>query len=173
MMCKALPAGWRPPEGRLALLLRTPLRPRRVHVAPGPTGKAYETATVHLHAQAPLAVGTVERTESPQHMAAFTDDGAAGSQVGLGQRQIFTRCVTVGAHGFASSRMALRSGRKMSGTLPTSPWRFLAIMRSTARAGGNDCRSGASTRNSTVSAAYSRSPDSLSESRAAEPLPLP
>ena len=56
----ALPAGWRPPEGRLALLLLAPLRPRRVHVAPGTTGKAHETAAVHLHAQAALAVGAVE-----------------------------------------------------------------------------------------------------------------
>ena len=56
----ALPAGWRPWEGRLALLLLAPLRPRRVHIAPGPAGKAHETAAVHLHAQAPLAVGAVE-----------------------------------------------------------------------------------------------------------------
>jgi hypothetical protein len=56
----ALPAVWRPPEGRLALLLRTPLRPCRFHVAPGTTGKADKTATMHLHAQAPLAIGAVE-----------------------------------------------------------------------------------------------------------------
>jgi hypothetical protein len=39
---------------------------------------------MHLHAQAPLAIGAVEGAERPQHMAAFTDDWAAGGKVGLG-----------------------------------------------------------------------------------------
>ena len=86
----ALPAGWRPPEGRLALLLLAPLRPRRVQVAPGPTGKAHETAAMHLHAQAALAVGAVEGAERPQHMATFADDGAAGRKVRLGKREVVT-----------------------------------------------------------------------------------
>ena len=60
----ALPAGRRPPEGRLALLLLTPLRPRRFHVAPGTTGKAHEAAAAHLHAQAALAVRAVEGTSA-------------------------------------------------------------------------------------------------------------
>ena len=61
MVWQALPAVLRPPEGHLALLLLAPLCARRVHVAPGPTGKAHEPAAVHLHAQAALAVGAVER----------------------------------------------------------------------------------------------------------------
>src|SRR5262249_48896563 len=61
----ALLAGWRLPEGSLALLLLAPLRPRRVYVAPRPTGKAHKTAAVHLHTQAPLAVGAVKPTQSP------------------------------------------------------------------------------------------------------------
>jgi hypothetical protein len=52
--------GPEPLEGRLALLLLALLRPRRVHVAPRPTGKADEAPAVHLHTQAPLAVGTME-----------------------------------------------------------------------------------------------------------------
>ena len=56
----ALPVGRRPSEGRLALLLRAPLRPRRVHIAPGTTGKTHEAPAVHLHAQAALVVGAVE-----------------------------------------------------------------------------------------------------------------
>ena len=59
-MCEALPVGRRPPQGRLALLLLPPLRTGRVHIAPGPTGKAHEAAAVHLHAQTALAVGAVE-----------------------------------------------------------------------------------------------------------------
>jgi hypothetical protein len=52
-------------------------------------------------------------------MAAFSDNRTAGREVGLGKREVFTGSVTGGAHGFASSRRALRSGRKMSGTLPS------------------------------------------------------
>src|SRR5262245_56233314 len=98
MVRSARLAGWRPPGGRLALLLRTPLHTGRVHVAPGPAGKAHEAATLHLHAQAPLAIGAVEGAERPQHMAAFTDDRAAGGEIGLGQCQIVTRAVTAGCH---------------------------------------------------------------------------
>ena len=80
----ALPIGWRPLQGDLALLLLAPLRTRCLHIAPGATGKADEAAAVHLHAQAPLAVGAVERAERPQHMTAFANDGTAGRQVGFG-----------------------------------------------------------------------------------------
>src|SRR4029077_13783655 len=149
MVCEALLAGWRPPEGRLALLLLAPLRPRRVHVAPGPTGKAHETAALHLHAQTALTVGAVERAERPQHVAAFADDGTAGRKVGLGQRQVFTGRVTQEVHARASSRIVPRSGRKINPTLPVSPWRFFATVSSTARAGGVAIRSWASVRNST------------------------
>src|SRR5215470_17553921 len=173
MVCEALPVGRRLPQGRLTRLLLPPLRPGRVHIAPGPTGKADKAATLHLHAQAPLAIGAVEGAERPQHMAAFTDNRAAGGKVGLGQRQIVTRRVTRTAHDLASSRMVPRSGRKISPTLPVSPCRFFATVTSTARAGGVVIRSWASVRNSTTSAAYSRSPLSLSESSAAVPLPLP
>src|SRR5262249_9711342 len=144
-----------------------------VHVAPGPTGKAHEAAAVHLHPQAPLAVGAVEGTECPQHMAAFTDDGTAGRQVRFSQRQIVMGRVSEHAHGLASSRIVPRSGRKINPTLPVSPCRFFATVSSTARAGGVAIRSWASVRNSTTSAAYSRSPLSLSESSAALPLPVP
>ncbi len=41
-------------------LLLAPLHTRRFHIAPGATGKAHETAVVHLPAQAALAVGAVE-----------------------------------------------------------------------------------------------------------------
>src|SRR5215831_10120622 len=173
MVCETLTAGRRPPKRRLALLLLAPLRPRRVHIAPGTTGKAHETPTMHLHAQAPLAVGAVEGAERPQHVAAFADNRAAGGEIGLGQREIVTRCVTGHAHDLASSRMVPRSGRKISPTLPVSPCRFFATVSSTARAGGVAWRSWASVRNSTTSAAYSKSPLSLSESSAAVPLPLP
>src|SRR5262249_27792422 len=165
--------GRRPREGRLALLLLTPLRPRRFHIAPGTTGKAHETPTVHLHPQAALAVGAVEGAECPQHMATFADDGTAGGKVGIGQREIVTRRVTGQAHDLASARMVPRSGRKINPTLPVSPCRFFATVSSTARAGGVAVYSWASVRNTTTSAAYSRSPLSLSESNAALPLPLP
>src|SRR4051812_18029771 len=137
-MWEALPGGRRPPKSRLALLLLTPLRTGRVHIAPGPTGKAHETAAVHLHAQAPLAVGAVEGAERPQHMATFADDGAAGNEVSLGQCQILTVCLCASNHALASSRRVPRSGRKSSSSLPISPWRFLAMVISTARAGGRD-----------------------------------
>ena len=78
----ALPAGWRPPEGRLALLLFTPLRPRCFHIAPGTTGKAHETATAHLHAS--CAGGRNLKGQGPQHVATFTDNRAAGGKVGFG-----------------------------------------------------------------------------------------
>src|SRR5262249_61001658 len=104
MVRSARLAGWRPPGGRLALLLRTPLRMGRVQVAPGPTGKADKAATLHLHAQAPLAIGAVEGAERPQHMAAFTDDRAAGGEIGLGQCQIVTVCLCASNHTLASSR---------------------------------------------------------------------
>src|SRR6266851_1016716 len=176
--CGALPlcpllARWRPWKGRLALLLLAPLRPRRFHIAPGPAGKAHETATVHLHAQAALAVGAVEGAERPQHMTAFADDGAAGGKVRRGKREVVTRRVTGNAHGLDSSRIVPRSGRKITPTLPVSPCRFFATVSSTARAGRVAIRSCASVRNTTTSAAYSRSPLSLSESSAALPLPLP
>jgi len=90
----ALPAGWRLLEGRLALLLRTPLRPRRFLIAPGATRTAHEAPAVHLHAQAPLAVGAVEGTQRTQHVAAFADDGMAGGKVGLGKREVVTGRVT-------------------------------------------------------------------------------
>src|SRR5712691_5935182 len=169
----ALAAGWRPPEGGLALLLFTPLCTRRFHIAPGATGKAHEAAAVHLHAQAALAVGAVERAQGAQHVATFADNRAAGGEVGFGQRPILTERVTRNAHTCASSLMVPRSGRKMSPTLPVSPCRFFATVSSTARAGGVAIRSCASVRNSTTSAAYSRSPLSLSESSAAVPLPFP
>src|SRR5712691_2511874 len=98
---------------------------------------------MHLHAPAPLAVGAVEGAERLQHVATFADDGVAGGKVGLGQRATLTRWVTGGAHGCASSRMALRSGRKTRVTFPTSPWRCLASLRSTARVGGARVRAGA------------------------------
>src|SRR5215468_5036652 len=173
MVCEALPVGRRPPEGRLALLLLAPLRPRRVHIAPGPTGKAHEPAAVHLYAQAALAVGAVEGAERPQYVTAFADDGTAGGKVRLGQREIVTRRVTQTAHDLASSRMVPRSGRKIKPTLPVSPCRFFATVSSTARAGGVAVHSWASVRNTTTSAAYSRSPLSLRESSAALPLPVP
>ena len=80
----ALPVGWRPLQGRLALLLLAPLRTRRLHIAPGPTGKAHEAAAMHLHPQAALAVGAVKGAQGTQHMAAFAHDGTAGGKVGLG-----------------------------------------------------------------------------------------
>jgi len=49
---------------------------------------------VHLHAQAPLAVGAVEGTQRTQHVAAFADDGMAGGKVGLGKREVVTGRVT-------------------------------------------------------------------------------
>ena len=85
-MCEALPVGPRPPKGRLALLLLTPLRPRRVHVAPGPTGRAHEMGTVHLHARAPLAVETVKGAARLQDMLAFADNKTRGDDVGLRSR---------------------------------------------------------------------------------------
>src|SRR2546426_10548462 len=106
-------------------------------------------------------------------MAAFTDHRAAGGKVGLGKRQIVTGRVRGHTHGLASSRSVPRSGRKINPTFPVSPCRFFATVRSTARAGGVAIRSWASVRNTTTSAAYSRSPLSLSESSAAVPLPLP
>src|SRR5215470_12209120 len=105
--------GWRPTQGRLALLLLAPLRTGRVHIAPGPTGKAHEAAAVHLHAQAPLAIGAVEGAERPQHVTAFADNRAAGGEIGFGKREIVTRRVTRNAHDLASSRMVPRSGRKI------------------------------------------------------------
>src|SRR5713101_2183016 len=141
--------------------------------SPGATGKAHEAAAVHLHAPAALAVGAVERAQGAQHVATFADNRAAGGEVGFGQRPILTERVTRNAHTCASSLMVPRSGRKMSPTLPVSPCRFFATVSSTARAGGVAIRSCASVRNSTTSAAYSRSPLSLSESSAAVPLPLP
>src|SRR5438874_7767922 len=121
---------------------------------------------MHLHAQAPLAVGAVEGAERPQHVAACADHRAAGGEIGLGQRE-------GNAHNLASWCIVPRSGRKITPTFPVSPCRFFATVRSTARAGGVARRSWASVRNSTTSAAYSRSPLSLSESSAALPLPLP
>src|SRR5262249_3681402 len=152
---------------------RPPLCTRCFHVAPGATSKTHETAAVHLHAQTALAVGAVKGAECSQHMAAFTDDGTAGGKVRLGQREIVTGRVSEHAHGLASSRIVPRSGRKINPTLPVSPCRFFATVSSTARAGGVAIRSWASVRNSTTSAAYSRSPLSLSESSAALPLPVP
>src|SRR5215510_12060681 len=133
----------------------------------------FEKSPMYLHAQAALAIGAMEGTECPQHMTAFADDGTAGSKVRLGQREIVTRRVTGNAHGLASSRIVPRSGRKIKPTFPVSPCRFFATVSSTARAGGVGLCSWASVRNSTTSAAYSRSPLSLSESSAALPLPLP
>src|SRR5215813_14182153 len=105
-------------------------------------------------------------------MAAFADDGTAGGKVRLGQREIVTWRVTGNAHHLASSRIVPRSGRKINPTLPVSPCRFFATVSSTARAGGVARRSWASVRNTTTSAAYSRSPLSLSESSAALLLPF-
>src|SRR5262245_2474018 len=173
MVRSARLAGWRPPVGRLALRLLAPLRPRRVHIAPGPTGKTYEPAAVHLHAQTALAVGAVEGAECPQYVAAFADNRTAGRKVSLTQRQVVMGRVRGHAHGLASSRIVPRSGRKINPTFPVSPWRFFATVSSTARAGGVAIRSCASVRNTTTSAAYSRSPLSLSESNAALPLPVP
>jgi hypothetical protein len=59
----ALPVGWRLLQSYLALLLLAPLRTRRLHIAPGPTGKAHEVAAMHLHPQATLAVGAVKGAE--------------------------------------------------------------------------------------------------------------
>ena len=56
---RALPVGWRLLQGGLALLLLTPALTRRLHIAPGPTGKAHEAAAMHLHPQAALTVGAV------------------------------------------------------------------------------------------------------------------
>src|SRR5262249_50802008 len=131
-----LSAGWRPPEGRLALLLLTPLRTRLFHIAPGTTGKAHETAAVYLHAQAALAGGTLGRAERPQHLAAFADNGTAGGKVGLGKREVVTERVSGHVHGLASWCIVPRSGRKISPTLPVSPCRFFATVSSIARAGG-------------------------------------
>src|SRR5262249_27398104 len=122
---------------------------------------------------AALAVGAVEGAEGPQHMTTFADDGTAGRQVRFGQRQIVTGRIRGHAHGLASSRIVPRSGRKINPTFPLSPWRLFATVSSTARAGGVAICSCASVRNTTTSAAYSRSPLSLSESSAALPLPLP
>src|SRR6266849_4405422 len=90
--------GWRPHEGRLALLLLPPLHTRRFHIAPGTISKADKAATVHLHAQAPLAVGAVEGAQGAQHVATFADDGMASSEVSLGKRGIVTGHVTGNAH---------------------------------------------------------------------------
>src|SRR4029450_1502795 len=123
--------------------------------------------------QAPLVVRAVKGAERPQHVAAFAYNGAAGRKVRLGKREVVTGRVTGNAHGLASSRIVPRSGRKINPTFPVSPCRFFATVSSTTRAGGVAQRSCASVRNTTTSAAYSRSPLSLSESSAALPLPLP
>src|SRR5262249_59309190 len=117
-------------------LVLAPLHTRRLHIAPGPTGKTHETPTMYLHAQAALAIGAMEGAECPQHVAAFADDGTAGRKVGFAQRQVFMGRVTGQTHSLASSRMVPRSGRKINPTLPVSPWRFFATVSSTARAGG-------------------------------------
>jgi hypothetical protein len=69
-----LPAGGRPYEGRLPLLLLSPTLAGLFEIAPGAAGKAHETPAVHLHAQAALAVGTVEGAERAQHMATFAGE---------------------------------------------------------------------------------------------------
>ena len=83
-MWHALPVGWRLLQGCLALLFLAPLRTRRLHIAPGATGKTHEAAAMHLHPQAPLAVGAVKGAQGTEHMAAFAHDGPAGGKVGLG-----------------------------------------------------------------------------------------
>ena len=83
-MWDALPAGWRPLQGCLALLLLTPLRTRRVHIAPGPTGKADEPAAMHLDAEAALAVGAVEGAQGTEHVAAFADNGLGNAEISTG-----------------------------------------------------------------------------------------
>src|SRR4029453_15169309 len=106
-------------------------------------------------------------------MAAFADDGPAGGEVRLAQRQVFTGHVTGEVHARASSRIVPRSGRKINPTLPVSPWRFFAPVNSPPRRGGGAIWSWGFVRKTPTPAAYSRSPLSFSESSAAEPLPFP
>ena len=85
---------------------------------------------------------------------------------------VLARCPGRGAYGCSSStfsRNVPRSGRNNRGTRPLSPKRFFSITRSTARVGGSSVRSVFCTRNATMSAAYSKSPDSLRETSFADP----
>ena len=81
-MWHALPGGWRLLQGRLALLLLAPLRTRRLHIAPGTTGKAHEPAAVHLHPQTTLAVGAVKGAQGAECLAAFASERWACRQPG-------------------------------------------------------------------------------------------
>jgi hypothetical protein len=77
----ALPTGWWPLYGRLPLLLLAPLGTCRLHIAPGPTGKAHRAAAVHSHPQAALAVRAVEGTQDGEHIAAFAHDGLGNGEI--------------------------------------------------------------------------------------------
>jgi hypothetical protein len=59
-MWNALPLDRRFLQSRLPLLLLSPLRTSRLHIAPGSAGKTHEATAMHLHPQAALAVRAVK-----------------------------------------------------------------------------------------------------------------
>src|SRR5690606_24258673 len=136
-------------------------------------GKAVKAAGFPVDPQASLLVAAVKRAEGSYYVPSFAVYRSAGAYLRFGQGQVFVCAVASRYHLRATSRKSPMSGLKINSTLPISPFRFLARVRSTARAGGVAWRSLAWVKKSTASAVYSRSPLSLSESRFAAPFPPP